>query len=226
MGSRKKTWCLAILLLCGFLWSGNLFAITTAPYFPIQAGNSWTYNNSVTGTYTTTVLNGTVLVNGVATVVLQDSDGLQSYLTNDQNGIRLHRQYEPSVWFDGFGYTSFEVTYNPPMKMVDAEATIGSSINSIGTAITTASGIGTFSFSYSLISSIDGFENVTVPAGSYLAVKSNSTLTISGNVQGTYISETSTSTDWLVKDVGPVKYQESGPDGLEVEVLIATNVVP
>jgi hypothetical protein len=227
MGSGMKIWSLVVVLLCGLLWSGELFAITTAPYYPIVAGNSWTYNSSYFGTYTTTVLNGTVPVNGVATFVLQDSDdGLQSYITNDQNGIRLHRQFEPSGWIDGQWYASFDITYSPPIKMAEAEMTVGASLFSTGSAITTVSGLGTFYLTYSLTSSIDGLENVTVPAGTYQAVKITQSLTITGNIQGSYVYETSSSTTWLVKGLGEVKYSELDSDGLWQEVLIATNVAP
>ena len=223
MGSNRKYWRFGVLMLCGLLWSSELFAITTAPYYPIQPGNSWTYNNSATGIYTVSVLSGTVPVNGIATSVLQDSDGLQSYITNDQNGIRLHRQYEPSVWIDGLGYASFDVIYSSPMIMVDVETTVGASIFSSGSAITTVSGLGTFYLTYSLTSTIEGLETLTVPAGTYQAVKITQTITIAGNIQGTYVSETSGGTDWLVKGLGEVKYLDSSSGWVEEEVLIATN---
>jgi hypothetical protein len=158
--------------------------------------------------------------------VLQDSQGFQSYITNDQNGIRLHREYEPTEWFDELGYRSVDMVFSPPIQMAYAEATVGSSIFSTGTATFTISGLGTFYLTYTISSSIDGFENVTVPAGSYQAVKITREISFTGNILGTYISVTSTETEWVVKGLGTVKYSELDSDGLWQEVLIATNVAP
>ena len=210
MKSRKWLWCWLAMLLGSLLWSDRLLAITTAPYFPIDAGNSWTYSwtdNGLTGTSTTTVLDTPVLVNGVTTIVVQESDGelTQTYMTNDQNGIREHREYVPSTWIDGFGFTSVDMVFSPPMKMVDAETTVGASLYSTGTAMFTIAGLGTFPLTYTLTSSIDGLENITVPAGTYQAVKNTQKLTIAGSVLGEYLSIAMTRTLWLTKGIGIVK---------------------
>lgn len=229
MKSRKWLWCWLAMLLGSLLWSDRLLAITTAPYFPIDAGNSWTYSwtdNGFTGTSTTTVLDTPVLVNGVTTIVVQESDGelTQTYMTNDQNGIREHREYVPSTWIDGFGFTSVDMVFSPPMKMVDAETTVGASLYSTGTAMFTIAGLGTFPLTYTLTSSIDGLENITVPAGTYQAVKNTQKLTIAGSVLGEYLSIAMTRTLWLTKGIGIVKSVASDSDGHLEAALTATNV--
>lgn len=219
-------WLGVALFCCTLLWSEAALAITTAPYYPLQPGNSWTYENSVSGTYSATIQSSPVVVNSVITYVLQDSDGLLSYLSNDQNGIRLHRQYDPAVWIEGLGYRSLDVTYSPPMKMANAEAYIGESLYSTGTAATTVSGLETFNLTYEMTSTIETLEGLTVSAGSYQAVKISQVLHIYGNVLGTYQSDTLNSISWFAKDIGQVKYLELSATGNEEDVLVSTNVAP
>jgi hypothetical protein len=50
-----------------------------------------------------------------------------------------------------------------------------------------------------------GIETVTVPAGTFTAVRVDTTLTIFGTIQGQFISTTGTSSDWYVRHLFPVK---------------------
>lgn len=68
------------------------FAIQTAPYFPIESGDSWTYQGNG-GSFTRTVLPDVVTINGLATKPLADDNGFINYFSNDSFGIRLHRQF-------------------------------------------------------------------------------------------------------------------------------------
>ena len=95
-------------------------------YFPLQSGNQWTYqlNGNATLTETDTVLDGTVLVNGVATKAVQVSDGAIEYYTNDSNGLRLHRAFEPPMDFGDGVLRSATLTFSPPLQIAATQMRI------------------------------------------------------------------------------------------------------
>jgi hypothetical protein len=109
---------------------------TAAPYLPLQSGNSWTYLVDQSFTVTTTVLPGTTTINGVAAKAVQSTGGFTEYYTNDSNGIRLHRQFEPDVFIDGVGTVDLTVTFNPPIRIANAVTDIGQIVNTSGSAQT------------------------------------------------------------------------------------------
>ena len=103
------------LMLLGLAVVGHSYAFPTANYLPLHPGNSWTYQKDSTLTYTDTVLPGTVTVNGISAVAIQDSsDNSISYMTNDANGIREIGSFTPSVFITGYGTTSETIVLNPP----------------------------------------------------------------------------------------------------------------
>ncbi len=112
--------------------------------------------------------------------------------TNDANGIRLHRQIA-----DGD-----TVTFSPPIVLANAIASIGQEIAANGTATLVSPGLGTFQLSYAATSRILNIESITVPAGQFETVKEDLTLTVSGTGIQT---QTEVDTNWLAKDIGPVK---------------------
>ena len=200
-----------ILSVAGTLMSlGEASASFTArSYLPIRPGNFWTYQADDGSTFTTTVLPGTTLVNGVATTVLQDNDGFTNYFTNDNNGVRLHRQIDPD-----FGITA---TYSPPVKLASAVTDIGQTVNSSGTAVTNLGNV-TYSSSYT----IEALENVTVPAGNFTTIRVRGAVTLcSGSV-----CETATHIIYLARGIGLVKEVVTSPDENYTNELIATNVRP
>ena len=187
----------------------------TSEYFPLQSGNEWIYqiNGNAALTETDTVLNGTVLVNGVATKAVQDSDGLVSYYTNT-DGVKLHRQFEPGVDFGDGVPRNFTVTYSPPLQLAAAQTFVGDTISGNGTVTFVIAGLGTFPINYSLTSTVEIEENVSVPLGNFLSVKLKATLTLTGSIMGQPVNETSTGTLWLARYFGPVKFV--GTDTLEL----------
>jgi len=99
---------------------------------------------------TETVLGGTVVVNGVATKAVQDSAGIVSYYTNDSNGLRLHRQFEPGVDFGDGVPRNFTVTYSPPLQFLAAQTHVGDEFSGNGNVTFDIPGIGSFPLNYAL----------------------------------------------------------------------------
>jgi len=191
----------------------------TAPYFPLQSGNWWD-SVSAGKSERQTVLPGCVTVNGVCTKVVQSTDGTALYFTNDANGIREHREYDPNMFVEGVGYVTIEVTLSPPFIYAAPSMTLGQAVHSNGNANATISGIGTYNLNYSATSRVESFEPVTVPLGTYNTFKLNVSLKVYGWVQGFWVDNTVYETIWLAKYVGPVKEVIGG----ETTVLTNTNL--
>jgi hypothetical protein len=190
-------------------------SFTSGPYFPIRSGNFWTYHFwtyqvDLGVRFTTTVEPGTTYINGVHTKALRDSWPAQTtnYFTNDSNGIRLHRQYH-----SGF---DFLVTYSPPITFVNAVTDLGHTVNSSGTAATNFA-----NFSYTASFTTQAFENISVFAGDYTALRVHGTVTLcSGS-----ICEGSTHTFYFAANVGIIKeIGNSSATGAYTNELVVTNV--
>lgn len=183
-------------------------AFEARPYFPLRAGNSWSYQDD-TLNFTTTVQSSTVTINGIATVVLLDAPtGFANYFTNDNNGLRLHRQFEP----DG----NITVTFIPPVKFANALTDIGQTVNSSGTASTNFG-----NFSYTSSYTVQGFENITVVAGAFSALRVAGTITICAGAT----CEAASQNLFLVRNIGLVKdFGIAAGENYTYE-LISANVV-
>jgi hypothetical protein len=143
-----------LLLACG------AHAFPSDPYFPLPDGATWTYSYSSpqagTWTQTDTVV-GSGAFNGSTVKIVRDNFGNETYYTNDAQGVRLHGQLFPGEETD---------TYTPPVPLAAQDATIGAAINGAGTVIVQI-GVDGFGVSYSSTATPVGFENVTVPAGTF-----------------------------------------------------------
>ncbi|MCB1849540.1 MAG: thrombospondin type 3 repeat-containing protein [Gammaproteobacteria bacterium] len=182
--------------------------ISALEYFPLHSGDQWLNridgNSSVTET--TTVLPGSVVVNGVAAKVLQDvgPDGTSlSYMTNDANGIRLHK----------VDVNGDSITFSPPIRMANANDVITQEHFTNGTATLFLTGYGNYQFNY--VSSARGVDLVSsyVPAGQFDTLRLDWTFTISGTINGQPITSTEEATLYLARHVGPVNQLEES-DGL------------
>lgn len=219
---RSVTAMLALTLL--FLAAhADAAGIPTATYLPLQDGNSWTYEQEGGGTSTETVLPGTVDVNGTPTKMLQTSDGSQTFLTNDASGIRQHRLRDPEFFIEGLGTFDATVTFSPPLTFVPATATLGQTVDSNGTATFLVLGFPQVDLAYSASSTLEALETVTVPYGTFTAVKIVTVLTIVGTIGTETLNETVTQTNWVADHIGVVKADEFG---LGVESLSSTTVTP
>lgn len=190
---------LAVAWLSLFL-SGMAFAFETAPYFPLGIGDSWTYRVDGGPSTLTYAVSGTTSFNGRTVKILSSQpDGGDEYYTNDANGIRLH-----GGAFDLEGISA-TITMNPPVMLAAANATIGVTASTRGEVVTTVVGAGSLRLGYATTSTPLRFETVTVPAGSFTALRLEETDNISGWLNGVWFQEVARSTYWLVSGIGVVK---------------------
>jgi virginiamycin B lyase len=173
-------------------------------YFPLNDGSSWTYQVNGTTQTTHTVSPGTFLINNVPTKRIQESDGSQTYYTNDGNGIREHKEYDPAP-------PAFTMTLNPPFKMADSQSALGVPLNNWGTA---SGSLGTdpFSLPYGGSSTIIGIETVNVPAGVFQSVRVEVSLSLD--------TISTSQTVWIAESLGIVKLI----DDFDTNLLVSTNV--
>ncbi len=181
---------------------------TSAPFFPIKSGNSWTYQDDGACCSTITVLSGTTNVNGVATKSLRYSDGSTDYFTNDWGGIRLQREDDPS--------SGLTVIFSPPIKIAYPVMAIGQTVNSSGTAVTSKGNV-----SYTTSYTAQAFDNVTVPLRNFDVVRFEGTLTLCGAS-----CQSASQTLYLARKVGIVQSVGSFGGSTSTAELTATNVTP
>lgn len=216
---------------------GAAHAFSIAPYFPLSGGATWTYRMNGTTTNIRTMV-GTRLINGSVVSVLRDSSGEESYYTNDANGIREHGEFIPSFFVPGAGTYTATVTLSPPLLVAPSDVTLGVTSSGSGTATLLISGLGTFPLSATISSTAQGFELVSVPAGSFNdALRARTITRVFGTITGpggsATIDITQDETIWLVSGIGVVKYFAATssvingqPQGSDVESaeLISSNL--
>ncbi len=207
----------AIALMLGYTGPASAGFIVE-DYLPLKLGFFWEALENGTTPIRTEVVR-TELVGTVTTFVLEDTGGEFSgsteNLTNDANGLRLHKlvitdPVDPDL----------TTILMPALTLLAAEVNAGDVINSSGIVEFTFPGIGTFDLDYSATSNVIGLETVTVPFGTFDALRFDSSFTVSGTIGGMFFSETLSATDWLGFRTGFVKEISEG-DTLE---LVNTNV--
>ena len=212
---------LRVLLVAGLTGITGLASVTAraesaVDYFPLQVGNQWEYRLGTSFAKNTLRVTGTALVNGLVTYVVTDAFSDQVFFTNDANGIRRHREYYPSEGLD--------VVFVPPIQQTRADLVVGDSVQSTGTAYATVTGLGTYALSYTVVSTIQNREDVSVPAGSFDALKATGSIRIFGTIGYTPFDETMQITDWLAKHIGAVReYTVDSTESTLLE-LISTNL--
>jgi len=208
-----------IALLCALLLyhaPAQAMTITASNYFPLEAGDSWTYR--INGRTVVRSVNARPLnINGVFTTALNQSDGLSLFYTNDANGIRLHGERDPEL--NAFG------TYSPPLKYSDPTATVGQRISSSGRFIVNLLGQ-TFNLNYSATTTFLSIEDVTVPAATYRnAAKFSTSLSVTGNIAGTRVNENFVQTNWVANRIGIVRTVDTS-DNTTTELVSTTRRTP
>ena len=183
---------------------GIISLADVSTYFPLSSGNSWAYQKNGAGSLIRTVSADTYSINGVNTKLIQASDGYQIYYTNDSNGIREHREYEPS--------TATIVTFSPSLIFANAQSKLNLPLESSGTASGTQGGY-PFSLAYSCSSTIETMELITVPAGSFWAVRMSTSVWLGGMF--------ASQTNWVADGLGAVKTVE----GEDTYVMTSTSIV-
>ena len=217
---RIKNMLPGVLLGC-YLLAHSLASIAAAAelavdYFPLHSGNSWIYSENRSTNNTLTVLGGAVNVNGIATKQIRDSYGEISYYTNDTHGLRLHKESDA----EGF------VTYDPPIKYAHSQLNVGDVISSSGTASLYLPDYGIYSFSvnYTATARVRAIENVTVPLGTFQAVKVVVYVRITGSVLDVPVDLSMVETTWAAKHIGPIKMLSLFEGVTDVYELTAVNI--
>jgi uncharacterized repeat protein (TIGR01451 family) len=198
----------------------------SAGYFPLAAGNSWTYLENGTDSMTVTVLQDPETVNNVNTTVVEDSDGSREYFTNDTNGIRLHREYYPSLFVQDVGNVESSVTFSPPIVYAEPVMTLGQPVHSSGTALFTFAGLvpPSVTLNYEAESVAEGFETISLDLGVFRAGKVKTTIQFHGSIGGQEFEMLLIRTNWLADKLGPVQWEDSDGDVTDTAVLTATNI--
>ncbi len=189
-------------------------SITMTEYFPLSSAwetDNWTLFIDVTDHD----------VNGVLTKAMVDTRDTPAvyYWTNDSNGLRFHelRRYDLMQ--------PFAVEFSAPIKMANAECTVGS----VQEGTRTACELGNcFDFNYS--SKFVGFEDVTTPGGNFSnCAKFKTKMYPVGESPDDYGYETF----WLGKNVGFVKAQSDAnadfglfADAGETRQLLSYHLTP
>jgi hypothetical protein len=192
-----------------FKVTGNI-----SDFFPLTSGISWTYavNGDQQSTQAMTVMNK-VVVEGIETTAMkQFGSNVQSYYTSDEGGIRIHGIYYPKAYVAG-RYRKMTVTFIPPIRLARGTAVFGQTSDSIGIARAVVPGFPAQDFTYDASYTVEGVESLTVPAGTYRALRISGNLTISG--------QTETDMVYLARNVGEVKevYDNGSGQSTTLELL-------
>ena len=180
--------------------------ISMQSFFPFQPGYEWTYRDESGGIitdYRRVVGRTPVSLDGILTYVWADTSGVSRYMSNDADGVRRHANGSPG-FVTGIGDVTVTSTYSPPELYVPASVIPGGSATQSGTVTQTFGDGSSSTDPYSQMLRFDT-ESVTVPAGTFAAVRVTSQRTISGNV--------STNTFWIVDGMGMVKLQYNDSAG-------------
>lgn len=220
----------ALALMFGCLPAGAA-TFPTGGFFPLAAGNSWTYRLNGFSTETLTVLPGTQSINGVPTFKLGQSDGVANFFTNDGSGIRWHGQ-SASEFVPGVGTLSFLGWFSNPVVLVGPHATVGQQISGSGTMNLAITGVGTVSVGFTSVSTVEAVETITVPVGTAQALRLRVVFNAAGIVQvpgvgqGVPVDLSETDVYWAVDGIGPIRLQSTFDGFTDDDQLISTNVGP
>lgn len=123
-------------LLCGIVVVGSFLTflscdtVRTADYFPLEEGDTWTYGEPGTdgmsaqqadGMTMTLTVTGTEMINGLEATKVESDDGSYELWTLDDDGLTLHKLF----FAEGDG--GEEHLFNPPLNILPAEITLGTS---------------------------------------------------------------------------------------------------
>ena len=222
---------MSLQLLC----IGKAFCITPFNLFPLSPNNYWQYQYGIDTQRTDTIsISGSKMINAVQTYNLVGTNSIWSgiehtYLTNDANGLRIHGEYlteeyeiQPNDWSD------IDATYSPPIIVLPPTLTIGGTATSSGKVNVNVIGLDrNYSLSYNASSKAVGYETITVPGGTYTALKVIISRTVTGTIEGGKINDNQNRTLWLVEGKGLIRVNEYRDNVFQSDLkLISTNVQP
>lgn len=188
--------------------------VTLADYFPLAAEVDWHYVGTSNGAPVDfhSSLQNTQTNHGVLTYSFHDDVDEVMFLSNDANGLRLHRLEN-----------SAEVADFPDVTLTPASVTVGQTLTISGT--TSGAGSGS-SYVGSVAGTMDfiGFETVTTPAGAFNALKA--VLTLASDLTlavGGARHEQMIETFWLVESLGPVQLTKATNAGDNAVLQLAAS---
>jgi hypothetical protein len=176
-----------------------------AEYYPLGQGDTWLYGwnqlsaKTYEGMYTRTI-SGTETIDNVEAVKLQMSSG-GYYLFTNTNGLTRYK--------DGIE-AEYQRLFSPPLQEYPARMSVGEQHTfSSDVTVTNAEG-NSFAANISITVTLEGSEEVTVPAGTF-----PSSLKLKGTWTYIFYNGNSTIceyTEWLAKQVGFVKVDQQCRD--------------
>jgi hypothetical protein len=185
----------------GIKITGNQIAegtvFTTSEYYPLGQGDTWNYlyDGDYYGTLT---VSGTETIEGVAASKVMEPSGDYELMTSDTNGITIYKNYEAED--DGWS----QMIFSPPGSYAPGAIVVGTTYAGTSTFNYTRSDGSSLTGTVTVETTLEGVDNVTVPAGTFNdCLKLNITRIISAPE----LSYTSSyeGTMWLAKGVGKVK---------------------
>jgi hypothetical protein len=160
-----------------------------ADYFPLRVGDSWTYRNSEAGEYTLKVLSEEPQGGGPARYVVELRSGviIQNVFSKADGWVLFHAENYPE-------HEGLKASYDPPKQYLPNPLVAGQKWEWFGKDPT--------QMEHHESSRVIGFENVTVAAGKFRAMK------VVSEVSGSAIPMTKT--NWYADGVGLVKSTTEG----------------
>jgi len=232
---RVVLFCFFILPSFTLFTPSSLWAIDMAPYYSqgFVPGNYWTYLVNNDHYETSTVLSGTLEINGIPTTVRETVTNLGPilyyYNSQDSTGSYFHRMVATDRYIEDLGYFDYTYTFNPPIKRCNAIAEIGDVINNTTTVQMRIVGSGVdeqVTGAYTESTEICGFENITTALGNFDTLKITRSNSMSYSYGGIDYFITSTAVYWTVPSVGSVRTIINTSDGTHEEgELVETNLL-
>ncbi len=196
---RRATSC-SLIVMVALGAAGAAQSFKAIDLQPLQTGYSWTYLEDGVSVEETVV--GTESVNGVSTFVLETltgpDAGAKLFLTNDENGLRFHKAVIPEP--DGGSFVP-----RPPATDLQADFPAPSGFVTSGDVDFTITGLGTFPGTYDVSVSVIGLEMVTVPAGTFQALRADFSADLTVSAFGETLTIVSTGSDWYATGIGIVR---------------------
>jgi hypothetical protein len=160
-----------------------------ADYFPLRVGDSWTYRNSESGGYTLKVLSEEPQEGAAVRYVVEFRSEviIQNLFSKTAGWVLLHAENYPE-------HEGLKASYDPPKKYLPNPPVVGQKWEWTGKDPT--------QMERHENNRIAGFENITVAAGKFRAVK------VISEISGGAVPMTKTS--WYAPGVGLVKSTTQG----------------
>ncbi len=213
------------LFACGGGGGGGEGSTPASTYTPHSAGSTWTYIVTLSsgGSYTQTkTIPQSTASDWIVKYEYSNSSMYDLQSVNDTNGEAM----SVDAYYNNVDNSlAYSYTYSPPMLLVPSDMTPGTAALSTSTW-TYSSGGSSSTGTITRSISVDAIESVTVPAGTFTAVKITTTITrtpSSGSPGQTM------ETRWYAQDIGWVKimsYPTATPTDTTTRELASFNVLP